>query len=171
MRLNGQEIRTAQLQAMIESQTAVNTLYNAIKGIRYSEFKHHELVASDEINEYIQDFMTAMDDDFNTAKAISVLFDIAKKVRRVEIKLESRQQFALLLVKLGQVLGFFHNIDEKLKNNINLFSEDLIKLFISYRNDFKKNKNYQMADKIRDDLKEIGIQLKDGKDGTEWEMI
>ena len=79
--------------------------------------------------------------------------------------------FAHLLVELGRVLGFFSNLEEKLKSSLDDVSEELVQLLINYRIEFKKINNWEMADKIRNDLQKIGIQLKDTPDGTVWELI
>ncbi|MCK4311902.1 MAG: hypothetical protein KAW88_04110 [Candidatus Cloacimonetes bacterium] len=79
--------------------------------------------------------------------------------------------FAHLLVELGRVLGFFSNLEKKLKTHLDGITEDLIQLLINYRLKFKMDKNWEMADKIREDLKKMGIQLKDTPEGTDWELI
>ncbi|MCK4654756.1 MAG: hypothetical protein KAU01_09960 [Candidatus Cloacimonetes bacterium] len=79
--------------------------------------------------------------------------------------------FAHLLVELGRVLGFFSNLEEKLKSSLDDVSEELVQLLINCRIEFKKISNWEMADKIRNDLQKIGIQLKDTPDGTVWELI
>ena len=107
-----------------------------------------------------------MNDDFNTAKALSVLFDLAKVIKNEINDIRDRKKAALLLVELGRVLGFFNKIEKKLATDD--MSEQLIELMIGYRNTFKKEKQWAMADKIRDDLKSVGIILKDTKDGTRW---
>jgi cysteinyl-tRNA synthetase len=153
-----------------ESNAAVNGFYRVLRDIDFASFMHEQLVENSEINEYIRDFKQAMDDDFNTAKAIAVLFDISKQITKPEHDSIIKKQFALLLFKLGRVLGFFHNIEEKLQQNVESLSENLIELLISYRLHFKQEKNWQMADKIRNDLENLGIILKDTKDGTTWEV-
>jgi len=114
------------------------------------------------------EFIKAMDDDFNTAKAIAVMF----KIRNIlaHNKENELKQYAHLLVELGQVLGFFSNIEEKLKQNLSDMSEELIELMIKYRTIFKKEKNWKYADQIREDLDKLGIKLKDTKTGTEWSL-
>ena len=63
-----------------------------------------------------------------------------------------------------------HNMEEKLSNDLSDISGELIELFISNRNRFKKEKNWEMADAIRNDLKEMGITLKDTPEGTDWNI-
>ncbi|MDO9577544.1 MAG: cysteine--tRNA ligase [Candidatus Cloacimonadales bacterium] len=148
-----------------ESEQAVKNFYSALRKVGYQ-------ILRDEVPEYTEDqlkmketFINAMDDDFNTAIAISVLFEAAKKARNTD-----DANYAHLLVELGSVLGFFTDLESKLKDNVDSISNDLIQLLIDYRNRFKKEKNWALADAIRDDLKKLGIQLKDTAAGTEWEM-
>ena len=149
-----------------ESSQAMKNLYSILKESDYLQYKNEDASYSEKHKKLKDQFIEAMDDDFNTAKAISVLFEIAKITRS-----SNDINFTHLLIELGQVLGFFTNLEKKLKTGTNELSEELIQLFINYRQLFKKEKNWQMADKIRDDLKSIGIQLKDTHAGTEWEIV
>lgn len=151
-----------------ESETAVNNFYTALKAI---EFKEDEFSGSysDIILEKEQAFTEAMDDDFNTAKAISVLFDLTKIVRSTKEKMNIRQEAGDLLVKLGKVLGFFADLETKLSNNLGSLSEKLLQLLIDVRLEAKQSKNWSLSDMIRDGLLKEGIQLLDSKEGTKWE--
>lgn len=149
-----------------ESTQAVKNLYSVLKELDYLQHKNEDASYAEKHKKLKDRFIEAMNDDFNTAKAISVLFEISKITRS-----SNDINFAHLLVELGQVLGFFTKLEEKLKTDTNEISEELIQLFINYRQLFKKEKNWQMADKIRDDLKSLGIQLKDTPAGTEWEIV
>lgn len=149
-----------------ESSQAVKNLYNSLKEIDYLSFIDEKPDYSENQNELKDQFIAAMDDDFNTAKAIAVLFEIAKNTRS-----SKDINFTHLLVELGRVLGFFSNLKEKLKTNLDDISEELILLLIRYRSQFKKDKNWEMADKIRNDLKEMGITLKDTPTGTNWNIV
>ena len=115
-----------------------------------------------------QTFLDAMNDDFNTAKAIACLFDIAKIVFNNEYDADKQRAAAHLLYELGSVLGFFRDIQEKLIKNIDEKAEQLILLLIDVRNMAKKEKNFMLADKIRNDLKALNIELRDTPSGTEW---
>ena len=152
-----------------ESQRAVKTLYSVLKEIDYLSFQKEEFSYHEQQIRIINDFRIAMNDDFNTAKAISVLYAIVKAIKTSQ-DTESRKNYAHLLVELGSILGFFQNIETKLSTNLNEISEKLIKLVISYRLEAKKEKNWILADKIRNDLEIIGIKLKDTAEGTDWEI-
>jgi cysteinyl-tRNA synthetase len=153
---------------VIESDKAVKTLYSGLKEIDFLSFANDSISFDETILSYKNKFTDAMEDDFNTAKAIAVFFEISKKIKDKNIILSVRKQLALLLVELGSTLGFFRDITKNLSSKADSVSGDLIELLISYRNQFKVEKNWKYADMIRNDLVKLGIELKDTKDGTEW---
>ena len=154
-----------------ESSQAVKNFYAALSEIDFLSFKDEKPAYDESQKELIAKFKAAMEDDFNTAKAIAVLFEISKAIKNVQKYNEKqRKQFALLLVELGKVLGFFSSLEEKLQNNLDNISKDLIELMLKYRTMFKKEKNWEKADLIRDDLKKLGIEIKDTPEGSIWEI-
>ena len=124
--------------------------------------------------EYKSRFERAMDDDFNTPVAVSVLFDLARELNR--IKEEDHKKAIVLAVTLKKLAGLLGILQEDpdvfLKGGVVNFDEQsdlLIEQQIHARVDAKKEKNWAMADKIRDELKEQGIILEDSPGGaTSW---
>ncbi len=127
-------------------------------------------------------FTDAMDDDLNTSAALAVIFSIARPLKSVVNRLErgdisfTEKEITFLysrwtcLVELAGVLGL--KIEEK-DNNISLKEKEVrieqIELLINERYQAKLSKDFSKADKIRDELKEMGIQLIDKTGGiTEW---
>lgn len=110
------------------------------------------------------EFIKAMDDDFNTAKAISVLFDLSKlanyylleKNTAVEVIDKFTAQFDELFTVLGLSFSHAEMLDEE------------IDALIERRNQARKDRNFQLSDKIRDQLKEMNIILEDTPQGTRW---
>ncbi len=127
-----------------------------------------------------EDFIKAMDDDFNTAEAIAALYEMANAANHFiefgKLTGESAQteKSALaagvqLLVFTGRFLGLFeHRPEEKIADQL---TDGLMKLIIDVRAEARKQKQFALSDLIRDRLKELRLQLKDGKDGTSWERI
>ena len=111
---------------------------------------------------HAQRFKVAMDDDFNTAEAIAVLFDLANEVNRGQ-----SPQLASQLRSLGAVLGL-------LGRDANAFlqgdssGDAMIAAKILARNEAKKARNYAEADRIRKELLDAGIVLEDSAQGTNW---
>jgi cysteinyl-tRNA synthetase len=116
-------------------------------------------------------FEAAMNDDFNSAQAIAVLFEKLKEIRKnindgkAPVNLAEIKEFLHQVV--DEVLGIWP--EEKTGNNEEL-SGNLVELLIEIRKDARSNKNFELSDKIRDDLKDLGVQLMDSKEGTAFEI-
>jgi cysteinyl-tRNA synthetase len=123
-------------------------------------------------------FLERMDDDFNTADAIAVLHEMTGRINsfleqnKAEIERDADVISAAAaatgtLRKLGRLLGLFRHLDRPAKPQ----AEDLdplMNLFIELRNEARKDKNFALADRIRDGLKQRGFVLEDRADGTGW---
>lgn len=149
----------------IESaQSALLRLYNAIKGLIHHSV-NPELIEVD----YETRFNAALNDDFNTPMALSILFEIAKQIN-IERTTNPKKASALSsqLVKLGNYIGILnHNADEYLKQGSDL-SESEISKKIDQREAARNSKDFAMSDQIRDELLELGIILEDSANGTTW---
>ncbi|OGI17062.1 MAG: cysteine--tRNA ligase [Candidatus Melainabacteria bacterium RIFOXYA12_FULL_32_12] len=118
----------------------------------------------------IKDFINAMDDDFNTSKALAVLFDIANSAQRHKDlnNLEICAFCVALLLGLSDILGF--NLT-KVEEPTAILTNQLMEVILSVRNTARDQKNWEISDKIRDELAQIGITVKDHKDrATTWEF-
>ena len=111
-----------------------------------------------------------MDDDFNTAKAISILFELNRKVKNTSSAFADRLAAAQKLVELGSILGFFQNLEEQLSTFMPDLSKDLIELILSYRQESRRNQQWTVSDRIRDDLARLGIEIKDTPEGVKWNL-
>ena len=149
----------------IESaQSALLRLYNAIKGLN-----HHSIDPELLEIDYETRFNAALNDDFNTPMALSILFEIAKQIN-IERTTNPKKASALSsqLVKLGNYIGILnHNADEYLKQGSDL-SESEISKKIDQREAARNSKDFAMSDQIRDELLELGIILEDSANGTTW---
>lgn len=127
-----------------------------------------------DIDKFRKSFESAMDDDFNTPQAVAVIFDFVKEANKVIAENENidagfyRRLKDFLFSTADSVLGIidFNNL-EKAETTASLENE-LIELLIKIRNKAKVNKNFALADEIRDELKNIGIVLQDLKDKTAY---
>jgi cysteinyl-tRNA synthetase len=119
------------------------------------------------------DFIAAMEDDFNTPQALAAIYDLVREINRwvqgSDFKL-NREAHGLLqealnrLLELGGLLGLF--IEEKTAGN--KLGEPEIEEFITRRTQAKLEKNWALADQIRNQLKEKGIILEDTPQGVRW---
>jgi len=160
---------------MGQAKNSLERLYNALYSMEHLEkvaedkdIAEDDRAYLDKLKRYEQEFVEAMDDDFNTADAIASLFNI---VREYNMKVDEKSPRRLvtetkgMLLNLGSVLGFFRNFKEK-----TLLDEE-IEEKIRQRQEARKNKNYALADKIRDELKAQGIILEDTPTGVRWKRL
>jgi len=123
--------------------------------------------------EHKRRFIEAMDDDFNTAVAISVLFDLTREVNTLleseeTISRETLQAIDSLYRELGgDVLGVIP--DEITKEAAGL-EESLIELLIKTRAKLRQAQKWDLADEIRARMAELGIVLEDRPEGTRWRI-
>ena len=116
------------------------------------------------------DFEEVMNDDFNSAQGIAVLFEQGKEIRK-------RITGNDVPANLNEVKEYLHSVAEgvlgiwpKESGGNEDLTEGLVNLFIEIRKDARSNKDFALSDKIRDDLKALGVQLMDGKDGTTFQI-
>lgn len=153
-------------EAMQASKAAIKRMYQPFK--EQSKLADNQITPRRIIKEYRDEFLRSMNDDFNTAKAIAILFDLARAYNNANSE-KSKGELLFTLKKIGNVLGFYQNLDDKIKTESESGgSEEFIELLITYRNRFKAEKNWEYADLIRDDLKKMGIMLQDTPEGTKW---
>jgi cysteinyl-tRNA synthetase len=108
-------------------------------------------------------FCAAMNDDFNTPIAISVLFELAAEINR-----SRKPADAALLKALGATLGLLQQSPRAFLQTGAALSEAQIAERIGARAEAKRTRNFAAADAIRDDLAKLGIVLKDTAQGTTW---
>lgn len=139
------------------SQTALNRLREGI----VKHLKGNEQIDSQVIDEYRKRFKEAIDDDLNVPLAIGILWEIIRQDKK-------SKQYRDLLVELDKYLGLgIENItEESLQQNNNDNIPDEIKELANRRNEARKNKDFALADSIRDELKEKGYILEDTKEGV-----
>ena len=113
-------------------------------------------------------FEENMDDDLNTANALSVLFEFVREINStvadVKYSKEFYEKLKSLFMVLASALGLLYNQGKS------ALEEEIEKL-IEERQQARKNKNFARADEIRDELKARGIVLEDTKDGVKWKMV
>ena len=134
-----------------------------------------EVPSKSEVVKLVTLFEEAMDDDFNTSVALSYIFELAKKLRaernsllhsgKTETSPEVLFKEWQALSYMTSLLGFVADISDR-KTIENKISDVQIEDLIQQRVEAKKAKNYQEGDRIREELKALGITLVDQKDGT-----
>lgn len=122
-----------------------------------------------ELAEFENKFIEVMDNDLNTADGITVLFDLVKFANTKVSSENSKQLIKAVLDKileLEEVLG----IENRQKVNAEVDEAKILDL-IEQRNAAKKEKDFEKADAIRDELTAMGVAIKDTREGVKWELI
>ena len=148
------------------AKSALKRLYTATRGL--SDNIDIDYVSNNNLD-YEDRFNSALNDDFNTPIAISILFEIAKQINVERLNdLKKANALSQLLKKLANFLGILeYDADEYLKQGSEL-SENEILDKISKREQARLSKDFAMSDQVRDELLEFGIILEDTEDGTTW---
>ena len=144
--------------------TAVANLKHLIGAATVEAMTEEEKVAFEKTAEFVTGFETAMEDDFNTADAVSSVFELVKYANTTasgDSSKEYLESLLALIVKLTDVLGLIVEKEEE------LLAEDIEKL-IEERQAARKAKNFARADEIRNELLEKGIILEDTREGVKW---
>lgn len=149
---------------LTQARASLERLYTALRGLDMT-------VAAAGGEEYVSRFTSAMNDDFNTPEAYSVLFDMAREVNRLKTE-DMLQASALgaLMRELADVIGILYQEPERfLQGSVaNDGQAEEIEALIKLRNDSRANKDWANADLARHKLIEMGIILEDGPNGTSW---
>ena len=137
--------------ALDQAQDTLNKLKNKIKNIK-DDNNYNE----DDFNKYNDKFKEALENDLNTSNALTILYDVLKTDISNSTKLKLIESFdkvlSLDLLKKDE-------IDEDLKNKVNNLIEE--------RNKYKQEKNYEKADEIRKQIEDLGVTIKDTREGVE----
>lgn len=121
------------------------------------------------LDKYRERFIEAMDDDLNTADAISVIFELAKFMN-TNISDQSSKEFVQLNLDIFNELTGVLNIANKSVEEDDSLSQKVEDL-IAKRAQAKKEKNFALADQIRDELTAMGIAIEDTRQGVKWKRI
>lgn len=156
------------LQAAEKAYRRLSTALGTVKSLTHSEGKVDETL-SNELNTLIDACYKNMGDNFNTAKTLAVLFEMSSRIndfksgnrKTGDVSAELFESFKKTYIAfMEEVLG----LQEESSQSNNAL-DGAIKVLIELRKKARTDRNYALSDKIRDDLKAAGIQLKDGKDG------
>ena len=151
-------------QLLDSARAALTRLYNSLRGIDPAT----EATGEDA---YTPRFEQAMNDDFNTPEAIAVLFDLATHINRARDQgdADEASRLATILKKLANVLGLLEADPEAyLKGGAGADDNEQIEALIQQRLQARADKNWAEADRIRDELHSMGVELEDKGGETIW---
>ncbi len=142
----------------------INNLENLKEEVNKKTMNKEEQYYLKSLDKYKERFIEKMDDDFNTADAISVLFDLSKDINNnisIDSSAELCEKAEILIRELGKPLGILQNC---MKKDL----ENEIQELINKRQQARKDKDFTLSDKIRDELKNRNIILEDTPQGVRW---
>ncbi|WP_164218701.1 cysteine--tRNA ligase [Virgibacillus sp. YIM 98842] len=158
-------------EELLESaKNSFNRIKTAYQNLEHRKHSSMNLVNDadnwmEKINSFKQEFENAMDDDFNTANAISVLFDITKEAN--QYIQQDQTQAKVIDAFQAAMETFLHILGLEAWSKDELLDEE-IEALIEERNEARKSRNFARADEIRDQLKEKNIILEDTPQGVRW---
>ncbi|MFI3230549.1 MAG: DALR domain-containing protein, partial [bacterium] len=170
-------------EALESSRKGLDRIKNCLKNLEYyldnntsnlSISREEQEILKGDVDRYKEYFITEMDNDFNTANAITAIFELVR-VTNSNINENSSKEFMENLLdifrELTGILGIIYEVEQP--NDLNNgdsddISEEEIQDLINKRQEAKAEKNYKLADEIRDNLKNQGIILEDTSAGVRW---
>ena len=159
-----------------QSKSGLDRIYNCLYNLNYlkkhliaKEFSQEERGFVKTLEVLKEKFIESMDDDLNTAGAIASIFDIVRDVNQYtaannNVSVQMIDFITALIKELGGILGIAQKQNEEVL-------EHEVKELISKREQARKEKNFKIADEIRDKLKEMGIVLEDTTQGVNWKKV
>jgi cysteinyl-tRNA synthetase len=146
-----------------DARSSLKRLYTTLASVTPQDMAIGEI---DWSNSYAERFKKAMNEDFSTPEAVSVLFDLS-----VEVNKSKDPYLSGLLKALGSCLGILESSPSAFLKAGASVGEPEIEKQIHARAQAKKEKNFALADEIRKALLDQGIVLKDSAQGTTWEKV
>ena len=164
------------LQNIVKSMNKFEGIVEKYKNEKTADIKNLDF--SQKIDEFDKKFEDAMDEDMNTPQALATIFDQIRETNKFisvnkdelsKIYSEIEKSYDSLKRKIGNVFGIEIEMENSAKEedgeNMEL-TKKLIELLIKLRSEARSEKNFKLSDEIRDELKGLGVEIKDNRDGT-----
>jgi len=170
------------MSSLKETEKRIYYFYNTLKTLnQFASKVEGEIVRNDKAVEFINEFRDSMDDDFNSARVVAAMISLFKYLNEVLVSKKTRPSlnecagFADVIGEAGKVLGvllrdpdeIIREIKEIQLKRYGIAKSDIEEL-IAKRNGFRAEKNFEQADRARDELLSKGISIQDTPAGTEW---
>ena len=170
------------LQNIVKSMNKFENIVEKYKNEKIENVKNSEF--SQKIDEFDKKFEEAMDEDMNTPQALATIFDQIRETNKFistnesefsTIYYEIKKSYESLKQKIENVFGIVIEVENAVKEedgeNMEL-TKKLIELLIKLRSEARSEKNFKLSDEIRDELKALGVEIKDNKDGsTDYNLL
>ena len=170
------------LQNIVKSMNKFENIVEKYKNEKIENVKNSEF--SKKIDEFNKKFEEAMNEDMNTPQALATIFDQIRETNKFistnenefsTIYYEIKKSYDSLKKKIENVFGIAIEVENAVKEeegeNMEL-TKKLIELLIKLRSEARSEKNFKLSDEIRDELKALGVEIKDNKDGsTDYNLL
>ncbi len=155
--------------ALEEASASLKRLHNVYHElVSAQKMAHGSDDAKDLVDSFRSKFIEAMDQDFNTRAAISELFEAVREINKLladgRLSSEGARSILGVLKEMDSVFAILPAEQASAEDR----SGDMIDILIEVRNELRKRKQYDLADKIRERLKEKGVELQDTAEGVKW---
>jgi cysteinyl-tRNA synthetase len=162
------------------AETSLNRLYNSLESLEDAkkdsvkrEPNEKEQLFGDNIQKLRSEFVDAMDEDFNTPRALAALFEMSKEINKFmdehkQVSAKTLETVYDNFSELGKALGIF--LQERKKELGGQLADDLVQLLFDLREELRKKGEYGLSDDIRSKLKELGLVIEDTAEGPKWKL-
>lgn len=161
-------------EMLMQAKAGMERLYNTREKLEFTinsatveNMSTEESNMIEELNSFRSRFVESMEDDINTADAVASIFELAKFINTKVDENSSKEWMQKNLEMFTELTGVLNIIQRREDDSL---AEDVERL-IEERVQAKKDKNFQRADEIREELKAMGIELEDTRQGTKWKRI
>ena len=148
---------------MTSAKSTIDKVVNLVSSVNAQNVFGKKSLKAD-VNASVKEFIDAMDDDFNTPKALAVIHSLIKALNS-SLGVASKESLTEACDKVLELLGV---LGVKVELESKGPSNELVELLISVRNAARKAKNFLVSDSVRDGLKKLGITIEDTDNGTKW---
>lgn len=162
------------LQAAEKGLIRLMNSFDVLNSLVYQKPKEINADLEKEINELIESLFISLSDDSNTPKTLAALFDLSKHINsfkdgKIDLGSISKETFEKLHKYFNDFVTVVLGL-QKEQSGQNDKLDGVMNLVLDIRKQARENKDWPLSDKIRDDLAKVGIQVKDGKDGSTYSI-
>ena len=163
------------------AEVSLNRFYNVLQSLEDAKkvaAKRDSNEAEKHFDRTMQEFgrvfVNAMDEDFNTPRALAALFEMSKEINRFldehkQVNNKILEDVLALFSELGTTLGLFQQ--KKTKDVGEKIVDDLVQLLLDLRDELRQKKDYGLSDEIRDRMKQLGLVIEDTTEGHKWKLV
>ncbi len=164
-----------------DAETSLGRLYNTLENLEGAmerslsrEPTEMEKQFEKRVEEFRTRFVEAMDEDFNTPRALAALFDMSREINRFlgeqkQVNTELLKRLYECFLELGKVLGLFQK--ERAKKVSEKLVNDLVNLLVELRENLRRKGDFELSDDIRAKLRELGVVVEDTSEGSKWKLV